>query len=102
MHNLDSIVKEYTKSWFRLPQSANTRHLYLPVKRFGMKLTLPYDACNSGQPTTRNILKQSKNPEIRDLYKATAPKNIVAGTLLHQANRKIQKTYWSTKKLIRH
>ena len=86
IHNLDSIVKEYTKSWFRLPQSANTRHLYLPVKIFGMKFTLPSGTYNSSQLKTRNILKQSKNPEMGDLYKATAPKNIVADTLLHQAN----------------
>ena len=49
-----------------------------------MKFTLPFVAYNSSQLTTRNILKHSKNPEIRDLYKATAPKNIVPDTLLHQ------------------
>ena len=83
-HNLDSIVKEYTKRSFRLPQSINTRHFYLPVKKLGMKFTLPSDTYNLSQLTTRNILKQSKNPEIRDLYKATAPKNIEADTLFHQ------------------
>ena len=67
-----------------------------------MKFTLPSDAYNSSQLTTRNILKESKNSEIRDLYKVTTPKNIVADTLLHQANRKIQKTFWSTKKLIKY
>ena len=49
-----------------------------------MKFTLPSDTQNSSQLTTRNILKQSKNPEIRDLYKATVPKNIEANTLSHQ------------------
>ena len=93
IHNLDSIVKKYTQRWFRLPQSVNIRHLYLPVKRFGMRFTLSFDTYNSSQLTTRNILKQSKNPEIRDLYKATAPKNIVADTFLHQAKRKIKMTY---------
>ena len=67
-----------------------------------MKFNLPSDTYNSSQLRTRNILKQSKNPEIRNLHKATAPKDIVADTLLHQANRKIQKTYWSTKKLIKY
>ena len=43
IYNLDSIVKEYTKRWFRLSQSANTRHLYLPVKKRVMKFTLPSD-----------------------------------------------------------
>ena len=75
IHNLDSIVKEYTKRLFRLPQCASTRHLYLPVKKTGMKFTLPSDTYNSSQLTTRNILTQSENLEIRDLYKATAPKH---------------------------
>ena len=30
------------------------------------------------------MLKQSKNPKIQNLYKATAPKNIEANTILHQ------------------
>ena len=83
IHNLDSIVKEYAKRWLRLPQSANTRHLYLPVKGLGMKFTLPSDSYNSSQLTTRNILKQSMNPEIRALYRTTASKNIEADTILH-------------------
>ena len=57
LHNLDSIVKEYTKSWFHLPQSANIRHFYLPVKRFGMKFTLPSDAYNSSQPNNSQHIK---------------------------------------------
>ena len=86
IHNLDSIVKEYTKRWPRLLESANTRHLYLPVKKMAMKFTLPSDTYNSSQPviTTRNILRLSKNPEIHNLYEDTVPKNIEANTLLHQ------------------
>ena len=49
-----------------------------------MKFTLLSDAQSSTQLTTRNILKQSENPEIRDLYKVIAPTNIEADTLLHQ------------------
>ena len=36
--HLDSIVKVYTKSWLRLPRSANTRHLYYPVIRLGIEV----------------------------------------------------------------
>ena len=36
MRNLDSIVKEYTKRWFPLPQSGNSRHPYFPVKKLGI------------------------------------------------------------------
>ena len=61
-----------------------SRYLYLPVKRRGMKFTLSSDAYSSTQVITRNILKQSENPEIRDLYKGSSPTNIKADTLLHQ------------------
>ena len=44
-----------------------------------MKFTLPSDTYNSSQLKTRNILKQSKTPEIRNLYEATAPKNRQTG-----------------------
>ena len=54
-----------------------------------MKLTLPSDTYKSSQLITRNMLKQPKNPDMRDLYKATAPKNIKANnTLLHQGKPK--------------
>ena len=42
-----------------------------------MKFTLPSDTYNSSQLATRNILKQPKNPEILDLYKASASKNTI-------------------------
>ena len=53
-----------------------------------MKFTLPSDTYNSSQLATRNILKQPKNPEILDLYKASASKNIEADTILHQDKQK--------------
>lgn len=39
-----------------------------------MKFTLRSDAYNFSKLTTHKVLKQCKNPEIGDLYKATAPK----------------------------
>ena len=48
-------------SFVYLPQSANTRHSYLPDKRLGMKFTLLSNAYNFSQLTTHNTLKQSKN-----------------------------------------
>ena len=74
-----------------LPQSANTRHLYLPVKRLGMKLTLLSDAYNFSQVTTHNILKQSKNPEIRDFIKLQPLKTSKLTLFFIKTNRKIQK-----------
>ena len=55
-------------------QNANTRHFYLLVKRFGLKITLPSDTYNSSQATTQKIWKQSKNSEIGNWCKAAAPK----------------------------
>ena len=49
-----------------------------------MKFTLPFDVYNSIRLTTRNILNQSKIPEIRNLYKGAAPKIIEADTIFHQ------------------
>ena len=49
-----------------------------------MKFTLPFDVYNSTRLTTRNILNQSKIPEIRNLYKGTAPKIIEVDTIFHQ------------------
>ena len=56
-----------------------------------MKFTLPSDTYNFSQLTTRNILKHPKNPEIRDLQEATAPKNIEADHFFIKANRRIQR-----------
>lgn len=81
------MLKGTTNDGFVLTQS--TRHLNLPVKGLGVKLTLPSDTYKSSQLITRNMLKQPKNPDMRDLYKATAPKNIKANnTLLHQGKTK--------------
>ena len=81
------MLKGTTNDGFVLTQS--TRHLNLPVKGLGVKLTLPSDTYKSSQLITRNMLKQPKNPDMRDLYKATAPKNIKANnTLLHQGKMK--------------
>ena len=49
-----------------------------------MKFTLTSDAYSSNQLIISNILKQSKDPEIRGFYKVTDPKNIEDDTLLHQ------------------
>ena len=62
-----------------------------------MKFTLPSDTYNSSQLTTRNILTQSENLEIRDLYKATAPKTSKLTLFFIKTNRKMQKTDWSIK-----
>ena len=75
IQNLDSIVKTYVKRWLHLHQGANFRHLYLPIKRFGMRLSLPSDIYRFCQLSKQNTLKKSLNDEIKELYKLTVQKH---------------------------
>ena len=80
--NLDSIVIEYLKRWLHLHQGANTRHLFLPTNKFGIRLSLPSDLLKSCQLVKRSILKCSKNQEMKDLYKLTVAKHVNEDRLL--------------------
>ena len=67
IQNLESIVKIYIKRWLQLHQGANFRHLHLPIKKFGMKFSLPSDIYRFCQLSKRNIRKNSLNDEIKEL-----------------------------------
>ena len=84
---LDSIVKEYVKRWFRLPQNANLSHLYLPTKHLGVKFSLPSDIHPCCQLTTRDILKTSQNLEIQELYQLTKHKFIKEHLIANKTNK---------------
>ena len=93
--NLDSIVTEYLKRWLNLHQRANTWHLFLPISKFGIRLSLPTDVLKACQ-LKRSILKTSTNEEKRDLYKLTVKKHIEEDRLLNErektfANRLVRK-----------
>ena len=75
IQNLDSIVKRYVKRWLHLHQGANFRHLYLPIKKFGMKFLLPSHIYRFCQLSKQNTLKKSLNDEIKELYKSTVQKH---------------------------
>ena len=87
--NLDSIVIEYLKRWLNLHQGANTRHLFLPTNKFGIKLSLPSDILKACQLVKRSILKTSKNQEIKDLYKLTINKHIEEERLIENHDRNV-------------
>ena len=94
--NLDSIVIEYLKRWLNLHQGANTRHLFLPTSKFGIRLSLPSDILKACRLVKRSILKTSKNQEMQDLYKLTVQKHIEEDRLLDNrektvANRLLRK-----------
>ena len=86
--NLDSIVTEYLKRWLNLHQGANTRHLFLPTNKLGIKVSLPSHIFKAAQLVKRSILKSSSNQEIRDLYKITVKKYIEEERLLQDKDRK--------------
>ena len=68
-------MKTYVKRWLHLHQGANFRHLYLPIKKFGMKFFLPSDIYRFCQLSKRNTLKKFLNDEIKELYKLTVQKH---------------------------
>ena len=65
---LDSIVKTYVKRRLHLHQCANFRHLYLAIKKFGMKFLLPSNIYRFFWLSKWNKLKKSVNYEIKELY----------------------------------
>jgi hypothetical protein len=83
IQNLDPIVRDYVKRWLNLHQGANTRHLYLPGSKLGIKLSLPSDILRACNLSKRNILKQSVDLNIRELYKLTIAKHLDEERLLH-------------------
>ena len=94
--NLDSIVTEYIKRWLNLHQGSNTRHLFLPTNKLGIRLSFPSDLLKACQLVKRSILKTSKNQEMKDLYKITIAKHIEEERLLKDrektvANRLLRK-----------
>ena len=56
IQNLDLIVKIYVKRWLHLYQGVNFRHLYLPIKKFGMKFSLHSDIYRFCELSKRNTL----------------------------------------------
>ena len=99
IQNLDPIVKDFAKRWLNLHQGANTRHLYLPASKLGIKFSLPSDVHRACNLTKRNILKSSKNPEIRELYKLTVNKHLDEERLIMQNNKPEKAKLQLTKRL---
>ena len=87
--NLDSIVTECLKRWLNLHQGANTRHLFLPTSKFGIRLSLPADILKACQLVKRSILKTSTNEEMRDLYKLTVKKHTEEDRLLNEREKTV-------------
>jgi hypothetical protein len=85
--NLNSIVTEYVKRWLNLHQGANTRHLFLPTNKLGIRFSLPSDIHKACQMVKRSILKSSKNQEIKDLYKLTVKKHIEEERILDKGDK---------------
>ena len=82
MQSLHSIINEYVKRWPQLRQSANFRHLYLPTKQLGIKLSLPPNVYLASQLITRKTLKASDSKEIQEFYNMSRTKYINEDVIL--------------------
>ena len=87
-NELDSIVKHFIKKWLHFHKGANVKHLYYPVTKFGLELKLPSDILKFSKLSKRNILKNSPNYEIKQLYLNTRNKFISQDNILNDKNGK--------------
>ena len=83
--NLDSLVLRFVRKWLQLHPGANTDHLRLPPKKFGLGLLLPSDIVTSCKLTVRCILKSSRNNDINRLYSITSGKNVQIDEIVEEA-----------------
>ena len=83
--NLDSLVLRFVRKWLQLHSGANTDHLRLPPKKFGLGLLLPSDIVTSCKLTVRHILKSSRNNGINWLYSTTSGKNVQIDEIVEEA-----------------
>ena len=83
--NLDSLVLRFVRKWLQLHPGANTDHLKLPPKKFGLGLLLPSDIVTSCKLTVQCILKSSRNNDINRLYSITSGKNVPIDKIVEEA-----------------
>ena len=86
--HLDSIVKSKVKRWLQLHPGGNFDHLKLPATKLGLNFLLPSDIYDQCKLSIRNILKSSKNEDIKLLAEATKDKNIKYENLLTENSYK--------------
>ena len=84
--NLDSLVLRFVRKWLQLHPGANTDHLRLPPKKFGLSLLLPSDIATSCRLTVRRILKSSRNNDINRLYSITSGKNVQIDEIVEEGS----------------
>jgi hypothetical protein len=77
------------KRWLNWHQGANTRDLFLPINKLGIRFSLPSDVYNACQLVKRFILKCSKNQEIKNLYRLEVKKYVEEERLLESGDRNI-------------
>ena len=83
--NLDSLVLRFVRKWLQLHPGANTDHLRLTPKKFGLGLLLPSDIATSCKLTVRRILKLLRNNHINRLYSITSGKNVQIDEIVEEA-----------------
>ena len=84
--NIDNNINRYVRKWLQIPISGNITLLSLPRKKLGMNIKSAKDIYEACKLTVRRILKESKNDEIKQLWKLTSVKHIKEDKLLQNAN----------------
>ena len=82
VRNLDDKVIRYVKDWLHFHQGANLGHIKLSISKFDFGFQLPSDVFKFCKLSTEVILKESKNKEVRALFKTTSTSNIAIDSVI--------------------
>ena len=83
----DSLILRFVRKWLNFHPGANTVHLSFPLKKLGLNLSLPSHVYQHCKVTVRNILRHSKDVNIRKLYIETHLKNINSDLLVEEGQK---------------
>ena len=78
----DNLILQFIRKWLNMHPGANTSHLKLPVKKLGLNLFLPSDIYIQSKTSTRSIMRNSNDQDIRSLYVETHDKHINADKII--------------------
>ena len=87
VENIDTIIGKYLRKWFQLPACANIKNLSFPTSKLGVNFPFAKTVYQKCKLSIRRILSQSKNIEIRNLYKATSLHHVPSDSIVNSILR---------------
>ena len=67
------MVSKYISQWLELPASVTLGTIFLSKTKFGLNIQLPTTKFTQCQVVLRNVLKSSRNQEVRTFGGVLAP-----------------------------